>query len=163
MKLEPEQIEREREKFEEAAFAQRFLSSVVKNKNVPRPRISGALDYVSEDCPMKVDFVAKNGDGTYKEESLNPAWWAWQKRAEAEPLSFVGYNDDDEGWGKTMPEYLENRYCEGSFAIDSFEVGEEFYVDAVYSRSEKWRITAGPTLETPTAKIAAEFVEVNKE
>ncbi len=71
----------EREAFELAAFNQRFMSSIVRNKNVPKPRISGALDFVSEDCPMMADFVAKNEDGSYKEDSLNPAWWAWQKRA----------------------------------------------------------------------------------
>jgi hypothetical protein len=81
MKLTQEQIEQEREAFEEAAFCQRFLASI----QPVEPGSFGAVGMplgMPKDCPYKSDFVAKNEDGTYREESLNPAWWAWQKRAE---------------------------------------------------------------------------------
>jgi hypothetical protein len=67
--------------FEEAAYAQYFLSTITRNPNPPQPRISGCMDFVATATKTKVEFCAKNSDGVYVEESLNPAWWAWQKRA----------------------------------------------------------------------------------
>lgn len=73
--------EKERKLFEERAFAQYYLSTIQKNTNIPKPRISGALDFVSINCKNSSDFLAKNDGGSYIEDSLNPAWWAWQERA----------------------------------------------------------------------------------
>ena len=75
----------EREQFEEAAFAQYFLSTIKRNNNVPQPRISGALDFVSDTKLTQAEFGARNEDGSYKEPTLNPAWWAWQRRAALAP------------------------------------------------------------------------------
>jgi hypothetical protein len=67
----------EREKFEERAFAQYFLSTITRN---PHSRMSAA-EFVSVDCKDKSEFMAKDESGVYLTESLNPAWWAWQERA----------------------------------------------------------------------------------
>lgn len=62
--------EKRRQRFEEKVFAQRFLSSVCRvNK--------GQFGLQSVDCPTKDDFVAKDAEGNYLEQSLNSAWWAW--------------------------------------------------------------------------------------
>lgn len=73
-------MEAERERFEEAAFGKYFLSCLVRNPD-PRPRISGALDFVVQDCKDKDEFLKKRPDGSYEADTLNSAWWAWQERA----------------------------------------------------------------------------------
>jgi hypothetical protein len=74
-----EQPVADRELFEKRAFAQRFIMSVTRNKNVPQPRISGALDLVSEGCPTKAEFIRRDEKGRYLDETLNAMWWAWQE------------------------------------------------------------------------------------
>ena len=62
--------EKRRQRFEEKVFAQRFLSSICRVNE-------GQFGLQSVDCPTKADFVAKDAEGNYLEQSLNPAWWAW--------------------------------------------------------------------------------------
>lgn len=71
----------EKDMFEEAVFAQYFLSTIKRNPNPPKPKISGALDFISVNCKDKENFLSKNDDGSYKEDTLNAAWWAWDARS----------------------------------------------------------------------------------
>lgn len=73
----------ERDAFEEAVFLQYFLSTIHRNPNPPRG--TGAMDFVSEDCKTKADFLVKNADGTYQSDALNAAWWAWNERSKIAP------------------------------------------------------------------------------
>lgn len=66
----------ERDKFETVVFARRFLASVKRNPD-PGPRIAGALDFVSIDCPNKADFFKRKPDGHYADPILSATWWAW--------------------------------------------------------------------------------------
>lgn len=67
--------QQEREAFEEAVFAQYYLSGIRKVKNP-------GIDLLVPDPKQKnkEQFVART-HGVYNEETLNPAWWAWKTRA----------------------------------------------------------------------------------
>lgn len=69
----------EREYFEERAFSQRFLASVVNNPD-PGPRIAGCLDKISVGCPDKDEFLKKDENGNYLDMTLAAMWWAWTER-----------------------------------------------------------------------------------
>lgn len=62
--------EQRRERFEEKAFAQRFLHSVQRVND-------GQFGLQPVDCPTKEEFTARDAEGNYLEESLNYAWWGW--------------------------------------------------------------------------------------
>lgn len=62
-----------RKRFEDAAFNQRFISSIKKVGDGPF-----ALQPVG--CPPKDEFVKRGENGDYIEEGLNYAWWAWKAR-----------------------------------------------------------------------------------
>ena len=70
---EGEYLDGLRAKFEERAFSQYFLSTIQRTGQ------GGPFELVSKDALMKVDFVARNADGSYKQITLNPAWWAWKE------------------------------------------------------------------------------------
>lgn len=72
--------ELEREAFEEAAFAQYFLSGIRRTTNP----VANAVQIHFEPSKQmnKDEFLAKGADGTYNETTLNAAWWAWKTRAE---------------------------------------------------------------------------------
>lgn len=72
IKLDPEIEKKWREHFEERMFNARFIAGIEKTG------LGGCMTFMANDCPMKVDFVAKNEDGTYKEESLNIAWFGYK-------------------------------------------------------------------------------------
>jgi hypothetical protein len=77
-------------------------------------------------------------------------------------LAFVGYSDDDEGWGATIEDYVQNH---NSWTLPDadpdlhLKVGDEFTVDAIWSRSETWRIAPGPSEDNPDAPLMFERVE----
>ena len=62
--------EQRRARFEEKAFAQRFLHSVQRVNE-------GQFGLQPVGCPTKAEFTARDDEGNYREESLNYAWWAW--------------------------------------------------------------------------------------
>jgi hypothetical protein len=64
-------IDKERERFEERAFNQRFLMSIRKVG-------SGCMTFMSVDCPHMEDFVTRKEDGTYVDDTHNAMWWAWK-------------------------------------------------------------------------------------
>lgn len=72
--------------------------------------------------------------------------------SETAPLH-AGYADDDEYWGVTIEDYV-NQHLETD--AEEWVVGFEFHVDHVYSRTEKWRVASGPTMENPDAPIKVE-------
>lgn len=65
-----------RELFEEKAFCQRYISSITRVND-------GQFGLQSFDCPTKAEFVAKDVEGNYVEESLNFAWWGFNKALDA--------------------------------------------------------------------------------
>lgn len=62
--------ETRRELFEEAAFRQRYISSITRVNE-------GQFGMHSIGCPTKAEFITKDLDGNYVEESLNIAWWGF--------------------------------------------------------------------------------------
>lgn len=75
-------------------------------------------------------------------------------------LKMSGYGDDDECFGSSILDYVDNK--NSIYDIDDesrLNPGEEFYVDACWYRTEKWRLVSGPTKECPDAKIVCERVE----
>ncbi|OYW72387.1 MAG: hypothetical protein B7Z37_25045 [Verrucomicrobia bacterium 12-59-8] len=74
-------LELERSRFEEAVFAAYYISTITRNPAVPKPRISGALDFVSQGCMMKDEFCARDPQGGYTQKSLSAMWFGWQLRA----------------------------------------------------------------------------------
>ena len=68
--VEQSLLERRRARFEEKAFAQRFLNSVTRVND-------GQFGLQPVGCPTKAEFVAKDADGNYLDNSLNFAWWGW--------------------------------------------------------------------------------------
>ena len=68
----------DRELFEEAMFAERFIKSIKRNPDVPQPKIAGALDFVSIDCPTKAEFAKRDADGRYLDRYLDAMWFGWQ-------------------------------------------------------------------------------------
>lgn len=63
--------DKQRERFEERAFNKRFLMSIQKVG-------TGSMTFQSVECPYKADFVKRNEDGTYVDNTLNAMWWAWK-------------------------------------------------------------------------------------
>lgn len=61
-----------RERFEECAFAQRFLRSI---KKVGK----GQFPFRSEGCPPKHEFCQRNPDDTYQDPTLDAMWSAWRQ------------------------------------------------------------------------------------
>ncbi len=76
-------FEETRELFEELAFAQRFLCSVVKNPNPPRG--TDAFNLISDKCPTKAEFIKRNEKGYYEDATLNAMWWAWREALKQYP------------------------------------------------------------------------------
>lgn len=62
--------DKQRERFEERAFNQRFLMSIQKVGE-------GCTTFQVVGCPFKQDFVERREDGTYVDDTLNAMWWAW--------------------------------------------------------------------------------------
>ncbi len=60
-----------RKLFEDRAFNQRFLMSI------RRVRASGPCALVPVGCPTMVEFLARDEEGRYLDETLNAMWWAW--------------------------------------------------------------------------------------
>lgn len=69
----------DRELFERAIFAERFIKSIKRNPDVPQPKIAGALDFVSIDCPTKAEFAKRDADGRYVDRYLDAMWFGWQQ------------------------------------------------------------------------------------
>lgn len=65
-------LDANRARFEERAFAQRFIMSVKKVE-------IGQFPYHIKDCPMKEDFISRDEKGFYLDPTLNAMWWAWQE------------------------------------------------------------------------------------
>lgn len=78
-----ETIDFEREKFEEMAFVQYFLSTIVRNDEVPQPRIAGCLDFVSTCSINKSEFCERNGE-SYKRPDVSAMWFGWKMRVNHE-------------------------------------------------------------------------------
>lgn len=87
-------VPNERAAFEDAAFKQCLLSTIMRNPSPPQPRISGCMDFIATADKTKAELCAKNSDGSYVEESLNPAWWAWQERGTAHEELVTGLRAD---------------------------------------------------------------------
>jgi hypothetical protein len=65
-----EQREEQRALFEERAFNQRFLMSIRKVGE-------GCMTFQAVGCPTKAEFVKRQADGSYEDQTLNAMWWAW--------------------------------------------------------------------------------------
>ena len=65
-----DKIEGTRVVFEDRAFQAYFVSMVGKDL-----KLSGSLKY-------KVDFCARDADGSYTEKTLDAAWWGWRTAIE---------------------------------------------------------------------------------
>lgn len=59
----------DRKLFEYKVFAKRFLMSI---KHVNDFQFTFRID-----CPTMEEFIARDEDGRYKDETLNAMWWAW--------------------------------------------------------------------------------------
>ncbi len=73
----------ERKAFEEAAFLQYFISGIRKTDDPAANRVQ--VHFEPSNHLHKHEFVATENDGTYKEPTLNAAWWAWKTRAALAP------------------------------------------------------------------------------
>lgn len=62
--------QKQRDRFEERAFNQRFLMSI-------RKLGEGCMTLQAVECPTKADFVKRRDDGSYEDPTLNAMWWAW--------------------------------------------------------------------------------------
>jgi hypothetical protein len=69
--------EKDREVFEEKAFAKRFLASIGRNQKKPANAPSGCMDFVSMNCPTKAEFVKRDANGNYEDKTLAAMWWAY--------------------------------------------------------------------------------------
>ena len=65
-------IETTRDRFEERAFAQRYI------KSIRRVGISDGA-FAPVDCPSKADFIRRNQGGDYLDPTLAAMWWAWSE------------------------------------------------------------------------------------
>lgn len=65
-----------RELFEEKAFCQRYISSITRVND-------SQFGLQSFDCPTKAEFITKDDEGNYLEESLNFAWWGFNASLDA--------------------------------------------------------------------------------
>lgn len=65
-----------RELFEEKAFCQRYISSITRVND-------SQFGLQSFDCPTKAEFITKDDEGNYLEESLNFAWWGFNAALDA--------------------------------------------------------------------------------
>jgi len=66
-----------RELFEERVFREYFIRSIKKNENVPQPRISGALDFISTAKLNKAELCERNEDD-YKRPEISAMWMGWK-------------------------------------------------------------------------------------
>jgi hypothetical protein len=74
----------ERERFEDAAFAQGFLSSIERTK--PSEFGPIGIRWKADGCPTKIEFLSKKEDGEYVDDTLNSAWWAWCEALKDKPM-----------------------------------------------------------------------------
>jgi hypothetical protein len=82
MELSKETEEKERVDFEEAAFFQYFMSNIKQTKD---PLVNLVqIHFEPVEMKNKVDFLVKKDNGSYEDDTLNSAWWAWQARAKKE-------------------------------------------------------------------------------
>ncbi|UZS00830.1 hypothetical protein [Pseudomonas phage vB_PsaM_M1] len=84
--------ETRRELFEEKAFCQRYISSITRVND-------GQVGLQSFDCPTKAEFIAKDGEGNYLEESLNFAWWGFNKALDSVEIELPKVPDPRSGGG----------------------------------------------------------------
>lgn len=68
-----EQLAAERAQFEERAYAQYFLSTIHRTGR------ADPFDLEAIGTRSQSEFVARNADDSYKEPTLDAAWWAWQE------------------------------------------------------------------------------------
>lgn len=73
----------EREKFENRIFMARFLGSIKRNPD-PGPRISGAMDLVS-DCPDRAELLKRDERDDYVDPYISAMWFAWRLAIDAAP------------------------------------------------------------------------------
>lgn len=66
--------EHTRDKFEDDAFTQRFICGIGKNPN---------SSFFHVDCPPMAEFIQRDENGEYLDETLRIMWWAWQKAMDA--------------------------------------------------------------------------------
>lgn len=71
------------------------------------------------------------------------------------PPEHAGYGDDDELWGESIDAYVNQRL---EADAEEMVIGFEFSVDHIYSRSERWRVTSGPTMENPDQPTEVERI-----
>lgn len=69
------QADHMRERFEMAVFNRRFMASIKRNPNPPRG--TGALDFVSVDCPPKAELCKRDGDD-YADPTVSAMWWGFR-------------------------------------------------------------------------------------
>lgn len=108
--------------------------------------IRGTVVNVLADHAHYADFIA-SVDAARKREPI-PAKFAPAAIDGAQGVrqpAFQYYCDEDECSGATMPEYLKHRGEDAG--MDTWEIGHEFHVDAVYSRREKWRVVNDVTFK----------------
>jgi len=75
-----------RKEFEEAAYMKYFMSSISFN---PSKQFA--------DCAAKPkdEWMARKDDGSYVEDSLNVAWWAWQEaKKKTAPFGYLWIMND---------------------------------------------------------------------
>lgn len=66
-------LEHIRDRFEEKAFNQYFMSSIVKN-----PLGTPGMRLVSTAKMTKAEFLRRDENGLYVENGLEAAWWSWK-------------------------------------------------------------------------------------
>lgn len=60
-----------RKKFEEKAFKKRFMMSIRRVDD------SKGFPLRSIDCPTQEEFLKRDAEGYYVDQTLNAMWWAW--------------------------------------------------------------------------------------
>lgn len=118
------------------------------------------LKIVLSNCDAKRDHNYRLGADSFtittREYAVLSALAQVSARGETAPVH-SGYADDDELWGNTIDDYVNQRL---ELDAEEMVVGFEFYVDHVYCRSEKWRVKSGPTMSNPDEPTTVERVGV---
>ncbi|CDN87363.1 hypothetical protein BN948_01785 [Hydrogenophaga intermedia] len=93
----------DREEFEQRVFKRRFIASITRNPNPPPG--TGALDFISVDCPTKAELCARDDKDDYVDPAVSAMWWGWREsraaRATQPPVQADGfdtYNSNGLAW-----------------------------------------------------------------
>jgi len=88
--------------------------------------------------------------------AASPAPASAPKDARDAAPEHAGYADEDEHFGKTIKDYVDERLQTDP---EEMVIGFEFEVNHIYSRSEQWRVKSGPTMENPEQPTEVERID----